>query len=82
MAQIAITLAPVLTTALTLPGVTVVPGTPSLVTAVAELLRGPAGSAAAISQDPGNRLTSGTDAGLLVPELVADPLAYYILAKA
>ena len=36
---------------------------------------------AAISTDPDNRLTTGSDDGLFVPELAADPLAYYILAK-
>jgi len=35
-----------------------------------------------ISTDPDNRLTTGSDAGLYVPELTTDPLAYYILAKA
>ena len=35
----------------------------------------------AISTDPDNRLTTGSDDGLFVPELAADPLAYYILAK-
>lgn len=43
---------------------------------------GPAGPSVSISTDPENRLTTGTDSGLFVPELVADPLAYYILAKA
>lgn len=37
---------------------------------------------AAISTDPDNRLTSGTDNGLFVPEITADPVAYYILSKA
>ena len=37
---------------------------------------------AAISTDSDNRLTTGSDDGLFVPELAADPLAYYILAKA
>ena len=36
---------------------------------------------AVISTDPDNRLTTGSDDGLFVPELAADPLAYYILAK-
>ncbi len=43
---------------------------------------GAPGVGAAISTDPDNRLVRGTDAGLLVPEIVTDPLAYYILAKA
>jgi len=34
-----------------------------------------------ISTDEGNALTKGTDQGLYVPDLVADPVAYYILAK-
>jgi len=52
-------------------------------------LQGPPGprglsgdGAAAISTDPDNRLTTGTDSGLFVPEITADPLAYYILSKA
>jgi hypothetical protein len=37
----------------------------------------------AISADPGNRATNGTDGGVYVrDDLVPDPLAYYILAKA
>lgn len=44
-------------------------------------LLGPPGEVA-ISTDPDNRLTTGSDDGLYVPELVVDPLAYYILAKA
>lgn len=46
---------------------------------------GPAtpGSGAAISADPGNRATAGSDGGVYVrDDLVPDPLAYYILAKA
>ena len=48
---------------------------------------GPAGPSgvgeAGISADPGNRATSGTDGGVYVrDDLVPDPLAYYILAKA
>jgi hypothetical protein len=39
--------------------------------------------ASAISADPGNRATNGTDGGVYVrDDLVPDPLAYYILAKA
>ena len=38
---------------------------------------------AAVSADPGNRAQTGTDGGLYVrDDLVPDPLAYYILAKA
>ncbi len=44
-------------------------------------LIGPPGPPAVISSDPDNRLTNGSDAGLYVPELTTDPLAYYILAK-
>ena len=46
--------------------------------------KGDSGSATElpISTDPDNRLTTGSDNGLYVPELVVDPLAYYILAKA
>lgn len=36
----------------------------------------------AISTDPDNRLTTGTDNALFVPEITVDPLAYYILSKA
>ena len=39
------------------------------------------GSYMSISTDPDNRLTTGSDAGLYVPELTADPLAYYIISK-
>lgn len=42
---------------------------------------GPPGPQAPVSSDPSNRLTSGSDEGLYVPELAADPLAYYILSK-
>lgn len=45
-------------------------------------LVGPPGPVAPISADPDNRLTTGSDDGLYVPEIVIDPLAYYILAKA
>lgn len=37
--------------------------------------------AASISAAPDNRLTTGTDGGLFVPEITIDPLAYYILAR-
>lgn len=46
-----------------------------------ESLRGPAG-VTPISDDPENRLTTGGDGGLFVPDIQVDPLAYYILAKA
>jgi hypothetical protein len=39
------------------------------------------GTAATISNSPDNRLTTGTDGGLFVPEITIDPLAYYILAR-
>lgn len=44
--------------------------------------RGLPGPAAFVSADPGNRTTTGADGGLYTPEIQADPLAYYILAKA
>ena len=45
-------------------------------------LRGPPGpSKAEVSVDPDNRLTLGTDAKLLVPDLTTDLLALYILAR-
>jgi hypothetical protein len=34
-----------------------------------------------VSQDSGNRSVLGSDGGTFTPELVVDPLAYYILAK-
>lgn len=41
------------------------------------------GGGAGISADPGNRATAGSDGGVYVrDDLVPDPLAYYILAKA
>lgn len=40
-----------------------------------------AGQAGAISSDANNRLRTGTDRRLYVPEIAADPVAYYILAK-
>jgi hypothetical protein len=55
---------------------------PLVVVPVGTGLQGRPGAGAAISTDPDNRLTRGTDEGLLVPEIVSDPLAYYILAKA
>ena len=42
---------------------------------------GPPGPAAFVSADPDNRTKEGTDGGLYTPDLVVDPLAYYILAK-
>jgi len=44
---------------------------------------GPPGADGAgfVSADPGNRLALGADAGLFVPELSTDPLAWYLLAK-
>ena len=48
-------------------------------------VRGPqgpgGGDAPAISADPENRAHAGSDGGVFVPELAADPVAYYILAK-
>ena len=42
-----------------------------------------AGGGGGISADPGNRAIAGTDGGVYVrDDLVPDPLAYYILAKA
>ncbi len=41
----------------------------------------PGAGAAAISTDPDNRLTTGTDNALFVPEITIDPLAYYILSR-
>lgn len=40
-----------------------------------------AASTLKVSADADNRLTKGSDAGLYVPEIVSDPLAYYILSK-
>ena len=41
----------------------------------------PGAGAAAISTDPDNRLTTGSDNALFVPEILIDPLAYYILSR-
>lgn len=54
---------------------------PALIGLLGPFIKGEPGSAASISTDPDNRLTTGTDGGQFVPELTADPLAYYILAK-
>lgn len=35
-----------------------------------------------ISTDPNNRITNGSDGGMFAPDILVDPLAYYILAKA
>lgn len=43
---------------------------------------GPPGPGAFISTDPNNMTSMGTDGGIFTPDMVADPLAYYILAKA
>lgn len=43
--------------------------------------KGEDGSSAALSTDPNNRSVEGTDGGIFTPDLVVDPLAYYILAK-
>ncbi|RYF79776.1 MAG: hypothetical protein EOO29_16110 [Comamonadaceae bacterium] len=49
---------------------------------IAMVIAGKAGEAA-ISADAGNRATNGTDGGVYVrDDLIPDPLAYYILAKA
>ena len=47
-------------------------------------IQGPQGlsGVAGISTDPDNRATQGTDGQVFVPELLIDPVAYYILAKA
>lgn len=44
--------------------------------------QGAPGLAAFASADPNNRTVVGTDGGLYTPDITADPLAYYILAKA
>lgn len=65
-----------------------VPGQPTVSLPPASLwpaIPVPSGSGAAqISTDADNQLTLGTDQGLFVPraQAAADPLAYYILAKA
>ena len=56
------------------------PGDPTLTMRLTPL---PQVGGAGISADPGNRAVAGTDGGVYVPDdLVPDPLAYYILAKA
>jgi len=42
---------------------------------------GSTGALASISTDANNRMTTGSDDNFFVPELMIDPLAYYILAK-
>ena len=44
---------------------------------------GPAnvGGGAGVSADADNRTTLGGDGGIYTPDLIVDPLAYYILAK-
>ena len=42
---------------------------------------GVSGAAAGISTDPDNRLAVGSDSGLYCPEILIDPLAYYILSR-
>ena len=44
-------------------------------------LSGPNSVLVFISNAAENRLAYGPDGGLFVPEMVADPLAYYLLAK-
>lgn len=43
--------------------------------------KGDPGPAAFVSADANNMTRVGTDGGLYTPDLVSDPLAYYILAK-
>lgn len=76
-------------------GVTVIKGAPPYTTVINNGgtvivsnvigVRGPpgpgGGDAPAISADPENRARAGSDGGVFVPELAADPVAYYILAK-
>ena len=60
------------------------PGTRSAkawVESIPAIIGGVLGSYMSISTDPDNRLTTGSDAGLYVPELTVDPLAYYIISK-
>lgn len=44
--------------------------------------RGLPGTAAFVSLDPGNLIIKGSDDGIYAPDLAADLIAYYILAKA
>lgn len=57
------------------------PGGPGTRSAKAWVESIPAIIGVSISTDPDNRLTTGSDAGLYVPELTVDPLAYYIISK-
>ena len=43
--------------------------------------KGDAGSSASLSTDPHNMTVLGGDGGIYTPDVVADPVAYYILAK-
>jgi len=60
-------------------------GQPTTLVQVGSGVQGPPGppgaGAAAISTDPDNRLTTGSDNALFVPEILIDPLAYYILSR-
>jgi hypothetical protein len=55
---------------------------PTLVQVVSPGPQGPPGSATSVSTDANNRTTTGSDGGIYTPDITADPLAYYILAKA
>lgn len=57
------------------------PGGPGTRSAKAWVESIPAIIGVSISTDPDNRLTRGSDAGLYVPELTVDPLAYYVISK-
>ena len=57
------------------------PGGPGTRSAKAWVESIPAIIGVSISTDPDNRLTTGSDAGLYVPEFTVDPLAYYIISK-
>ncbi len=64
--------------------VLVTPAPAQIVFKVGQGPSGPAGNfESQLSTDPGNRAVAGTDGGVYVrDDLVPDPLAYYILAKA
>jgi hypothetical protein len=59
-----------------------IPQAPVTVVTAGQGLQGAPGPGGFVSRDPGNTLSLGTDDGLYAPDLTADPLAHYLLAKA
>lgn len=55
---------------------------PVTVVTAGQGLQGAPGPGGFVSRDPGNTLSLGTDSGLYAPDFTADPVSYYLLAKA